>query len=887
MPTPRARRPEPSQIGPLAIVALAALAVLILLAAGGHNRRHKGGRASAGATWLGLVGEGRPPVAVGERLIVVLRAPSLGDRVSHAGGRVDEATERRWTSESVAEQKKLLSRLALQGVQIQPEFTYTRVLNGFSAALDPRAVSLLERAPEVRGVYPVRAAYPAAEPGSHFERAMRSAAAASRPPGLVLPGYDGSGVTIALLDTGVDTLSPYLAGRIDSGIDLVNRGRTPTAEPNPGNPSEFERHGTEMAGVLVGHRGPFGLEGIAPRATVLPIRVAGWQHDAHGEWAVYGRTDQLIAGLEAAVDPNRDGDAHDAARIALVGVTEPYAAFASGPEARAVNGALKLDTLVVVPAGNDGPAGPAYGSISGPAGADGALAVGAADLRSGTSDVRVVLRVGLDVQMSHVFPLAGAVPPSSKLSLDVGAPRPPELSPEDKAAGTVPTPSLGDFFDGGLSLVAGRAALVRVGSSPGSSPGTAVENAARAGAYAVLLYGSGLPAGALGLDENVTIPVVAIPAREAGRILVEVRRGTAVMTTIGRARTGPNAGESRVAEFSSRGLAFDGRVKPDLVGPGVSVPTSEPGTHDDGTARFGTVNGTSVAAASVTGAGALLAQARPELSGADLKGLLIGAARPLAGDPLAAQGAGLVDVGAAAAAEVVAEPATLAFPPATPGHRVERALVVRNVSTRSLDFTVTGGSGGAKGLALSVAPGRLGLAPGQETRVRVRARVSTRDAVFAGAVRIAPEGGGAVRVPWMLAPAAKTRLVSGLCLTTGGSYTPQSGGCNQAKLPTFKPSDAAPAVLTLRAGRVISAHGTHEVRPVGRLEIGLRANDGRDLGLMVQLRDLLPGQYAFGLTGRGPSGELLKSGIYRVTLRAAPAGYGKATRASVKFKIRR
>src|SRR6266542_4683410 len=481
MPTPRARRPEPSQIGPLAIVALAALAVLILLAAGGHDHRHKGGRASAGATWLGLVGEGRPPVAVGERLIVVLRAPSLGDRVSHAGGRVDEATERRWTSESVAEQKKLLSRLALQGVQIQPEFTYTRVLNGFSAALDPRAVSLLERAPEVRGVYPVRAAYPAAEPGSHFERAMRSAAAASRPPGLVLPGYDGSGVTIALLDTGVDTLSPYLAGRIDSGIDLVNRGRTPTAEPNPGDPSELERHGTEMAGVLVGHRGPFGLEGIAPRATVLPIRVAGWQHDAHGEWAVYGRTDQLIAGLEAAVDPNRDGDAHDAARITLVGVTEPYAAFASGPEARAVNGALKLDTLVVVPAGNDGPAGPAYGSISGPAGADGALAVGAADLRSGTSDVRVVLRVGLDVQMSHVFPLAGAVPPSSKLSLDVGAPRPPELSPEDKAAGTVPTPSLGDFFDGGLSLVAGRAALVRVGSSPGSSPGTAVENAARAG----------------------------------------------------------------------------------------------------------------------------------------------------------------------------------------------------------------------------------------------------------------------------------------------------------------------------------------------------------------------------------------------------------------------
>ena len=64
------------------------------------------------------------------------------------------------------------------------------------------------------------------------------------------------------------------------------------------------------------------------------------------------------AGLERAVDPNGDGDAHDAARIALVPLAEPFAAFADGPLARAVQGALRLDTLVVVAAGNDGPAGP-------------------------------------------------------------------------------------------------------------------------------------------------------------------------------------------------------------------------------------------------------------------------------------------------------------------------------------------------------------------------------------------------------------------------------------------------------------------------------------------------------------------------------------------------
>src|SRR5206468_12552789 len=158
------------------------------------------------------------------------------------------------------------------------------------------------------------------------------------------------------------------------------------------------RHGPEVAGLLVGSGGPTALAGVAPGATVLPIRVAGWQRDASANWAVYGRTDQVLAGLERAVDPNDDGDAHDAARIALVGVTEPFAAFADGPLARAAAGATRLDTLVVAPAGNDGPAGPGYGSISGPGGAPAVLTVGAVDLRARYGQLRVVMRSALRVE---------------------------------------------------------------------------------------------------------------------------------------------------------------------------------------------------------------------------------------------------------------------------------------------------------------------------------------------------------------------------------------------------------------------------------------------------------------------------------------------------------
>ena len=99
----------------------------------------------------------------------------------------------------------------------QPEFSYTRTINGFSAAFDARGVALLERAPDVAAVYPVRAAYPASVSSS-----LLSSQFATRPD-ITLSDRDGRGVTIALLDTGVDRAHPILRGRVDRGIDILNR----------------------------------------------------------------------------------------------------------------------------------------------------------------------------------------------------------------------------------------------------------------------------------------------------------------------------------------------------------------------------------------------------------------------------------------------------------------------------------------------------------------------------------------------------------------------------------------------------------------------------------------------------------------------------------------
>ena len=349
----------------------------------------------APSAWRGLVGPPRTTVALGQRVIVLLSAPSLADRVRLAGGSATDVQERRWTATVLAGQEQFLAKIAAKGVIARPDLRFTRVVNGFSAIADPRAVALLERSPDVKGVFPVRAAYPAALE----ETAVPSS---TLPSGLA--AYRGRGVTVALLDTAVDPATPYLHGRVLPGADLVEGGAAARYDRPPGG-SRLEAHGTETAGIVAGLGAPGRPQGLASDVTVLPIRVAGWQRDLSGRWALYARTDQVIAGLERAVDPNRDGDAHDAARITLVPLAEPFAAFADGPLAHAASGAVDLDSLVVVPAGNDGPGGPAFGSIAGPGGAPAALTVGAVDLAPPVARVSANVRAGLHTLLQRPLPL--------------------------------------------------------------------------------------------------------------------------------------------------------------------------------------------------------------------------------------------------------------------------------------------------------------------------------------------------------------------------------------------------------------------------------------------------------------------------------------------------
>lgn len=77
----------------------------------------------------------------------------------------------------------------------------------------------------------------------------------------------GIGVTVAVLDTGVDYTHPDLAGAVDKGHDFVSGG---------GDPKDVYGHGTHVAGIIGARKdNGVGIVGVAPGCRILAIKVLG------------------------------------------------------------------------------------------------------------------------------------------------------------------------------------------------------------------------------------------------------------------------------------------------------------------------------------------------------------------------------------------------------------------------------------------------------------------------------------------------------------------------------------------------------------------------------------------------------------------------------------
>jgi subtilisin family serine protease len=196
------------------------------------------------------------------------------------------------------------------------------------------------------------------------------------------------------------------------------------------------------------------------------------------------------------------------------------------------------------------------------------------------------------------------------------------------------------------------------------------------------------------------------------------------------------AGLDTVAPFSAKGPTGDGRVKPDLVAPGVDILTPRSGSDRAGVpyVRFG---GTSAAAPYVSGTIALMLEDDPTLTTAALKRRLGSTATPLPDANAFEQGSGRVDP------EDALDPAVLVDEPVVspgivePGETARQSVTFENVDDRSHQITLESElahvrSDDSATSVLSLNRSRFTLAPGESVTVEVTIDAPDQSGLYAG-----------------------------------------------------------------------------------------------------------------------------------------------------------
>jgi serine protease len=182
-------------------------------------------------------------------------------------------------------------------------------------------------------------------------------------------GAKGAGVTIAIVDSGVDLGHPDLKGKLLAGTDLVKTvpstgvGDPGIAGPGCDGPQDENGHGTHVAGIAAADtNNGIGTAGVAPDAKILPVRVL----DANGN----GENAVVLQGIRWAAD-------HGAKVINLsLGGNTVLDRTAGDTQATqdAVAYAYSKGAVVVAAAGND-----SFPACDFPAAAKNTVCVGATD----------------------------------------------------------------------------------------------------------------------------------------------------------------------------------------------------------------------------------------------------------------------------------------------------------------------------------------------------------------------------------------------------------------------------------------------------------------------------------------------------------------------------
>ncbi|NUU61542.1 S8 family serine peptidase [Paenibacillus sp. JW14] len=573
-----------------------------------------------------------------------------------------------------SQQTDVLKKASNAGLDLEVNYKYNTVLNGFEITIPANEIPELAKIPGVISIHKNSTWYAVPVEGD----TSAAAAEATTPQNDNEPlkqihadwawanGYTGKGLKVGVIDTGVDYTHPDIKDAYKGGYDSFYNDNDPyeevplTKENDPYHVGyEGTYHGTHVAGTIIGQfankSGEIAQKGVAPGAELYAYKVLGRNLDRPSTSS--GSSAQVIDGIERAVKDHMD--------VINLSLGSDEEKDVNSPDAIAINNAVLSGVTAVIANGN---AGPGEYTLGSPATSQLGISVGAVTSPSKQFSGKFKAELERTTVSTVTYETYGDVN-FNLMAWGLG---------KENFANIIGTKPVNVVYAGlggkadfeNIQNVEGSIVLVSRGLYAFTEK---IANAKEHGAKAIVIFnGNAKQVG----DENIVDLSPTIPNRD-GFINSGLGDGFDNIPTLdikgseGRAlaRTlAANPGSSfrftfddnynpqlskgdALASFTSFGPNVDDNlsIKPDFTAPGVGILSTWPayGKGKDNVPydkAYNRISGTSMATPHVAGLALLIKEAHPTWSPFDIRAALANTAEPNEEYSVYEQGAGRVNV---------------------------------------------------------------------------------------------------------------------------------------------------------------------------------------------------------------------------------------------------